>query len=130
MCADIAYMERLKEAGLELVHFSLYSYIESIHDFLTDTPGSYRKVLQSIQNALKLGIRVQINTVINCYNQEHLDKTVKFLVKQFPEIRHFIWNNLDPEMLRATKIAESTLPDFAIAGQSLTRALVFLELTG
>ena len=53
--------------------------------------------------------------MINKYNQTHLDKTVKFVVKNFPNINHFVWNNLDPKMMRKTKIAESTLPDFDIA---------------
>jgi len=40
---------------------------------------------------------------------------VKFVVNNFPQIHHFVWNNLDPQMMRKTKIANSTLPDFDIA---------------
>ncbi|NUJ97290.1 radical SAM protein [Candidatus Gracilibacteria bacterium] len=130
MCADCEYMQKLKDVGLSLIHFSLYSYIPKIHDFLTDTPGSYKKVLLAIQNALSLGINVQINSVINKYNQNHLDKTTKFIVKNFPNITHFVWNNLDPLMMRQTKIALSTLPDFDIASLSLIHAMKFLELSG
>jgi hypothetical protein len=36
-------------------------------------------------------------------------------VKNFPPIRHFVWNNLDPLMMRKTKTALSTLPDYDIA---------------
>jgi hypothetical protein len=71
-----------------------------------------------------------LNCVINKYNQEHLDRTVKFIVKNFPLIRHFVWNNLDPLMMRKTKTALSTLPDYDIAGASITKALSFLESTG
>ncbi|MDD5770533.1 MAG: radical SAM protein [Candidatus Gracilibacteria bacterium] len=127
MCSSFDYVKRLKDAGLSLVHFSLYSYIPEIHDFLTDTPGSYKKLLKSIQNALKLGIRVQINSVINKYNQDHLDKTVKFIMKNFPQINHFVWNNLDPQMMRQTDTALSTLPDFEFASISLKKAMEFLE---
>jgi len=84
----------------------------------------------SITNALRSGVRVQINTVINHYNQEHLDKTVKFLVKHFPQIQHFVWNNLDPEMMRKTDTAWSTLPDFDTFSQSLKKAMAYLESTG
>ncbi|MDD3646537.1 MAG: radical SAM protein [Candidatus Gracilibacteria bacterium] len=129
-CSNIEYVQKLKDSGLSLIHFSLYSYIPDIHDFLTNTPGSYKKLLKSIQNALKLGIRVQLNSVINKYNQNHLDKTTKFLVKNFPQINHFVWNNLDPLMMRKTDIALSTLPDFKIAGESIVKAMTFLEQTG
>lgn len=129
MCADCEYMQKLKDVWLSLIHFSLYSYIPKIHDFLTDTPWSYKKVLLAIQNALSLWINVQINSVINKYNQNHLDKTTKFIVKNFPNITHFVWNNLDPLMMRQTKIALSTLPDFDIASLSLIHAMKFLELS-
>ena len=126
-CANENYVKDLKNAWLELIHFSLYSYIEKIHDFLTDTPWSYKKILKAIQNSLKQWIEVQLNCVINKYNQDHLDKTVKFIVKYFPQIRHFVWNNLDPQMMRQTDIALSTLPDFEKASKVLLRWLKFLE---
>jgi hypothetical protein len=66
---------------------------------------------------------------MNHYNQDHLDKTVKFLTKLFPPIRHFIWNNLDPGMMRDTKTARSTLPDYDKFGISLRKAMEFLVST-
>lgn len=130
MCSNPDFVKRLSDSWLELVHFSFYSCYEEVHDFLTDTPWSWKKLIMSITNALNNNIRVQINTVINHYNQTHLDKTVKFLVKHFPNIKHFVWNNLDPLMMRKTKTALSTLPDFDIASKSLLKALKFLEETG
>lgn len=127
LCSNPAYMKRLADAGLELVHFSVFSCHDKIHDFLTDTPGSWKKLMMSITNALNNGVRVQINTVINHYNQGHLDKTVKFLVKHFPQIRHFVWNNLDPEMMRKTDTAWSTLPNFDTFSEPLKAAMKYLE---
>lgn len=129
MCSNFEYVDRLRKSWLTLIHFSLYSYIPEVHDFLTNTPWSYKKLLKSIQNSLKLWITVQLNCVINKYNQNHLDKTVKFIVKNFPQIRHFVWNNLDPLMMRQTEVALSTLPDFDIAWKSIKLALGFLEST-
>jgi len=126
-CSDFNYTKQLADAGLELIHFSVYSCYDKVHDFLTDTPWSWEKLIKSITNALQLWIRVQINTVINHYNQEHLDKTVQFLVKYFPEIQHFVWNNLDPLMMRKTKTALSTLPDFKKFSVSLRSAMQFLS---
>lgn len=129
MCSDYNFTKKLADAWLELVHFSVYSCYDKVHDFLTDTPWSWKKLMMSITHALKLWIRVQINTVINHYNQNHLDKTVKFLTKHFPQIKHFVWNNLDPLMMRKTKTALSTLPDYDIASRSLIEAMTFLEST-
>lgn len=128
-CANFEYTKKLKDAWLELIHFSVYSCYEKVHDFLTDTPWSWEKLMKSITNALKLWIRVQINTVINHYNQEHLDKTVKFLIKHFPQIKHVVWNNLDPLMMRKTDIAIKTLPDMKIFSKYLIKAMEFLEST-
>ena len=129
MCSSRPYVEKLAHAWLKLIHFSVYSYDARIHDFLTDTPGSWKRLMLSIKYALELGIRVQINTVINHYNQAHLHITAKFLVTQFPGIRHFVWNNLDPEMMRKTETAWSTLPNFDAFHDSLREALRFLVMT-
>jgi len=83
----------------------------------------------SITNALRSGVRVQINTVINHYNQDHLDKTVKFLTRHFPQIRHYVWNNLDPEMMRKTDTAWSTMPDYDAFSWPLKRAMSYLGST-
>lgn len=96
---------------------------------MTDTPWSYKKLLKAIQNSLKLWLTVQLNCVINKYNQNHLDKTVWFVIKNFPQIQHFVWNNLDPEMMRKTEIALSCLADHDIASKSLSKAVRLLEDT-
>ena len=127
MTSNKDFVQKLSDSGLELIHFSVYSCHEKIHDFLTDTPGSWKKLMMSITNALNSWIRVQINTVINHYNETHLDKTVQFLTKLFPPISHFVWNNLDPEMMRKTDTARSTLPNFDRFKPSLNAALVLLE---
>lgn len=127
MCSNPDFVKRLADSWLELVHFSVYSCFSKVHDFLTDTPGSWEKLMKSITNALNNWIRVQINTVINHYNQNHLDKTVKFLNTHFPPINHFVWNNLDPEMMRKTDTAWSTLPDFDSFKPSLNKAMDYLD---
>lgn len=130
LCSNYDYTKRLSDAGLELIHFSVFSLHAKVHDFLTDTPGSWDRLMKSITHALNLWIRVQINTVMNHYNQWHLDKTVKFLTKHFPPIQHFVWNNLDPLMMRKTDTAMSTLPDFWAFSPSLREAMRYLESTG
>jgi hypothetical protein len=50
-------------------------------------------------------------------------------VKNFPQIKHFVWNNLDPEMMRKTEIAKKTLPNYDKFKPSLLRALEILDKT-
>jgi len=52
-----------------------------------------------------------------------------FLTKTFPPIKHFVWNNLDPEMMRKTDTALSTLPNFDNFKPSLNRAMNYLQST-
>ena len=127
MCSYEKFIKKLADSWLELIHFSVFSYNYKIHDFLIDTPWSWLKLIKSIENALKYWIRVQINTVINHYNENHLDKTVIFLIKRFPELSHFIWNNLDPLMMRKTETAMSTLPNFDNFKSSLKNAMDYLS---
>lgn len=126
MCSSPQFVKKLADSWLELVHFSVFSCYEPIHDFLSNTPWSWKKLMMSIANALNSWIRVQINTVINHYNENHLDKTVKFLTRTFPPIKHFVWNNLDPEMMRKTQTAWSTLPNFDNFKIPLHRAMTYL----
>lgn len=126
-CAKLEYIQKLQKSWLKLIHFSLYSYIPKIHDFLTSTLWSYNKVIKAIQNAIKLWMDVQLNCVINKYNEEHLDKNIIFILKNFPQIKHFVWNNLDPTMMEQNKKSLSSLPDFEIAWKSLKKALKLLD---
>lgn len=128
-CSSEEYAKSLKDAWLSMAHFSLYSYIPKVHNFLTRTPWSYEKILKAIQNSLKLWIEVQLNCVINKYNENHLDKTVKFVIKNFPQIKHFVWNNLDPQMMEQNTLSLSALPDFEKSSKSLLKALEFLKKT-
>ncbi|MDP2395852.1 MAG: hypothetical protein Q8S84_02020 [bacterium] len=51
------------------------------------------------------------------------------MTKHFPQIKHFVWNNLDPLMMRKTKTALSTLPNYDEASKSLLKAMAYLDST-
>lgn len=100
--ADWDYCKTLWEAGLQHVHVSIHSYKHKLEDFLTGTPGSLGWAEQALTNLGKTDITVNINTVINRYNCDHLHETIAWFIEKFPFIRHFVWNNLDPSIGRAT----------------------------
>ncbi len=117
------------DAGLRHYHVSIHSCREELEDFLTGVKGSFALAMQALENLGALGATVNINTVINKMNADHLDENVRFFVGRFPFLRHFVWNNLDPSMGRAETNRDTAhrLADFEL---SLARAMRFLHKSG
>ncbi len=121
--------ESYVEAGLEHFHVSIHSCREELEDFLTGVKGSFALAMDALENLGKVGATVNINTVINRFNADHLDANVKYFTGRFPFLRHFVWNNLDPSMGRAETNRDTAhrLADFEL---SLARAMRFLHKSG
>jgi MoaA/NifB/PqqE/SkfB family radical SAM enzyme len=117
------------DAGLGHYHVSIHSCREELEDFLTGVKGSFALAMQALENLCALGATININTVINKLNADHLDANVKYFTGRFPAIRHFVWNNLDPSMGRAETNRDTAhrLADFEL---SLARAMRFLHRSG
>jgi MoaA/NifB/PqqE/SkfB family radical SAM enzyme len=116
-------------AGCSHVHVSIHSCREELEDFLTGVRGSFALAMQALENLGAAGATVNINTVINKFNADHLDENVQYFTDRFPFIRHFVWNNLDPSMGRAETNRDTAhrLADFEL---SLARAMRYLHRTG
>jgi MoaA/NifB/PqqE/SkfB family radical SAM enzyme len=127
--ADATFLRELVEAGLTHVHLSLHSCRPEIHDFLTQTPGSWQKIHEALGNVADLGITADINTVINAYNSDHLHETVMWVVDRHPIVRHFVWNNMDPNMNRAERHPD-VIPRLGEMELSLRLAMEFLTAAG
>lgn len=127
--ADGAYVLALAEAGLQHVHISIHSCKHRLEDFLTGTPGSLAWAEQALKHLSQTDITVNINTVINRYNCDHLHETVEWFIQNFPFVRHFVWNNLDPSIGRATSNQYFTarMQDLEV---SLAKAMRRLHETG
>lgn len=124
--ADSKYMRSLVSAGLKLMHVSLHSSRDDVQSFLTENPDSLINIRRTMANAAKLGVHISINTVINAYNADHLDETVKWIVANFPKVHHFVWNYIDPTMNRASA-NKDTLPSLVNMELSLHSAMTFLD---
>ena len=117
------------EAGLRHFHVSIHSVREGVEDFLTGVKGSYQQAMDALTNLAAVGATININTVINRFNADHLDENVRELYSRFPAISHQVWNNLDPSMGRAETNRDTAhrLADFEL---SLTRAMRWLHKAG
>ena len=100
---DFEYLKSLVDAGLQIMNVSLHSSRNDMQSFLTDNPDSLKNITATLENACRLDLGVNINTVINSYNADHLDDTVRWIVENFPCVYHFVWNNIDPTMNRASE---------------------------
>jgi len=127
--ADIKYLGLLVNNGLNHLIVSIYSHQNKIQSFLTKNKVSLCNIKKALRNAEKLKITVDIATVINKYNANHLDKIVEWLVQDYPFIQHFIWNNLDPLMNRASKNPD-TIPRLNDFELELHKAMSLLEKNG
>lgn len=128
--ADFDYLASLRDAGLIHFHLSLYSCREKVQAFLTRNNDSLKNITGALKNLGKIqGITVDINITINHYNADHLPENVRWIVRDFPFVRHFVWNNLDPVMNRA-RANPDTIPELSEFELSLHQAMEFLEENG
>ncbi len=125
--ADPDYARILGDAGLQLVHISIYSVRAEIERQLRGVEGSIDLACRAIENCHQQGIDVQINTVINKLNANHLEENVSFLVQKYPFLNHFVWNNIDPSMGKAVDTKERYLSSLADMELSLYNSLKFLD---
>jgi MoaA/NifB/PqqE/SkfB family radical SAM enzyme len=124
---DIA--QAFVDAGLRHYHVSIHSCRQDLEDWLTGVQGSFALAMRALENLGDLGVTVNINTVINRFNADHLDDNVRYFSGRFPFIQHFVWNNLDPSMGRAETNRDTAhrMADFEL---SLARAMRFVHKSG
>lgn len=127
--AEDGILEELVEAGLEQVHVSFHSVRPDVQAYLTSNPTSSSRIEKTIEKLGKMGVGCTVNSVICAQNADHLDETVSVVVKRFPFIRHFVFNNIDPKMNRVLENPHvvARLADLEL---SLDRAVRMLESTG
>lgn len=76
--ADEAYLDRLLDAGLNLLTISIHGGRPRLHDGLTRTPGSFRQTLRGLRAAARR-VRLHTSTVITRRNLPHLRQLLGLL---------------------------------------------------
>ena len=129
MLADRDFFARCVDAGLEHVHFSLHSHRREVHDFITRYPGAFDRLTDAMTHVPHVGLTADVNTVICTYNADHLDVAARWIVREFPFVQHFVWNNMDPDGNRAEENPDCIAKhrEFSV---SLHHAMDFLHRSG
>lgn len=128
--ADEAFARELAEAGLQLVHVSVYSVRPEVEERLRGASGTLERAFAAVDNAHRFGVEVNVNCVINALNADHLDENIRYWMTHHPHVRHFVWNNLDPSMGRAEVNQAEFTPRLADFELSLSRAMRLLHRSG
>lgn len=125
--SNVKYAKTLKDSGLRHVHVSIYSYKKKIQEKISQNPDSLKNICKTLDNIKKLvGIQVDINIAMCKLNVGHLSKTVNWLVKRYPFVEHYVFNNLDPYMNRASENVE-IVPAMRDIELELNKSLRILE---
>jgi MoaA/NifB/PqqE/SkfB family radical SAM enzyme len=123
------FFRKAVDAGLTHIHVSLHSHRREVHDFITQYPGAWDHLTACLSHVPEMGISCDINTVINTYNADHLHEIVAWLGEEFPFIRHFVWNNMDPDGNKAEENPDC-IPRHYEFQVSLELAMEYLVRTG
>jgi sulfatase maturation enzyme AslB (radical SAM superfamily) len=128
--SDPAFAREMAQAGLALVHVSVYSVRPAVEARLRGLPDTLPRAFAAVDNAHREGVEVNVNCVINKLNADHLDENVRHWTAHHPHVRHFVWNNLDPSMGRAEVNQAQFTPRLADFELSLARAMRLLHKSG
>jgi MoaA/NifB/PqqE/SkfB family radical SAM enzyme len=129
LLAERDFFRKCVDAGLSHIHVSLHSYRPEVHDFITKYPRAWETLVTCLAHVPEMGITCDINTVICTYNADHLHETVVWLCDRFPFIRHFVWNNMDPDGNRA-ELNPDCIAHHHEFQVSLELAMEYLHRTG
>lgn len=122
------FLARLKAAGLRHIHVSLYSHLPETAAALTGVADSLTRAERCLEETGRLGLACDMNTVLCRSNAGHLADLVAWTLQRHPHVRHFVFNNMDPEMSPSAGQAEkASLREIELG---LGRALALLAAAG
>lgn len=125
--ADADYLDMLVNHGLDHVCISFHSCIPETQNILSQNPESFENIMRALTNLSGYsGMHVDILTTINRLNAGHLSSNVRFILKRFPFVNFFTWNNLDPRRNRTAQFPE-VIPRLMDIELELKLAMDFLH---
>lgn len=122
MYAYRPFAERVLEAGITDVVFSIHGPDAAVHDGLTRSPGSFQQLLKGIENLRSLGFeRLASNTTVVRPNVAHLPALGELLVRLGIRSAEFIF--VDPNYGGALRDFRRLVPRISQAAPGMRRCL-------
>lgn len=109
--AKMDFLQQSVDHGLSEILFSLHGYNDETHDKITGVKGSFKKILQAIDNANSLGLTVRLNCTVYDINYAGLGDNYPALVKFIKPLEvNFIAlkYNLDNQEFRGVEFKQLT----------------------
>jgi len=76
------FAKKIIQAGLTDIIFSIHGHNSELHDFLTQSKGSFQQIIQGIKNVQALGLkRLGTNTIIIQQNYRYLKKIGQLILR-------------------------------------------------
>ena len=104
--ADKDFANQLSGVPVKNILFcvSLHSEVDTLHDEIVGTTGSYAKTQQGIYNLASMGFPIEIRVVVSRYNYIHLPEFAKHLYNYFPFCTHYALMGLELHGLAESNI--------------------------
>jgi len=118
---DMNYVNKLIDSGLNDVLLSLHSPIEKEHDWLTQVPGSWKKVMKSLENFSKTKIEYRVNSTVSDVNADKIDLFFKLIKPYKPHAYNLLI--LNPTQETDAKNGEIKIADYNKIGNSIRKAI-------
>ncbi len=121
--ADPEYCLALKEAGLTEALFSIHSHSAETHDKLTHVPGSFDRLMRSVENFTRLGMPFRINTVVTNENYRHVSDFLEMTHHFKPLTLNLIVFNPSETAARLSRDSSIRFSDYHLIGDAISNAL-------
>jgi radical SAM protein len=81
-------LQRLKDAGLMRLSFSLDGSCAEIHDAFRQTPGAFQRTVEVLRDVSEVGLSLQVNTTVSRFNVDDLAA----LAARIAEFKPAMWS--------------------------------------
>jgi AdoMet-dependent heme synthase len=80
-------IDRLKEHGIQALGLSLDGSCAAIHDAIRNVPGTFDRTMEAARHAGRIGLPIQVNTLVSAETVADLPAIYELLKTSFPVMR-------------------------------------------